>query len=125
MRSRYAAFALRLGPYLARTLHPSHPDAAAPAKELARAIEGTAARFTYPELAVLEHEPGDGVARVLFFARVLEKGRDRSFVELSTFFDDGEGFQYASGELVPAAELADPRALRIATFEARLAARRR
>jgi SEC-C motif-containing protein len=128
MRSRYAAFSLGVGEYLARTLHASHPDAAAPRDELARALRDAARRMKYPELVILDRrDPGpDGVALVLFYARVFEKGKSRSFVERSEFRHDGVGWRYADGTLVPEAELgSDPRTLDLTAFEARLSSAER
>ena len=46
--------------------------------------------------------------RVLFLAGVFEKGRDRSFVELSTFARaaEGGGWRYLSGEAGSVADVA-------------------
>jgi len=38
-------------------------------------------------------EDGEGIARVLFLARIFEKGREGSFVELSEFAHDGVGWR--------------------------------
>jgi uncharacterized protein YchJ len=41
-------------------------------------------------------------SRVLFHAAVFDKGKDRSFVELSTFARDDAGWRYVAGETTPA-----------------------
>ena len=71
-------------------------------------------------LSVIESAPPDeaGVARVLFHARVFEAGRDLSFVELSRFAHDGEGWRYLDGLGAPASRFPEPAALRISTFTA-------
>ncbi len=53
----------------------------------------------FPGLVVMDRRPPDehGVAQVLFFAKVFEKGKDRSFVERSDFRHDGTGWRYLSG----------------------------
>lgn len=121
MRSRYAAFARKEVAYLWRTLHPDHEDRAREEAVVTRAIRATASAYRYTGLSILDRRAPDreGIARVLFLARVFEKGRDRSFVELSLFSHDGEGWRYLAGEAIPARTLAgDPAALTIETFPA-------
>ncbi len=110
MRSRYSAFALREAEYLHRTLHPEHEDRSRLKDVVLRSIRESASRHRYPGLRVIDHEGPDegGIARVLFHARVFEKGRDRSFVELSDFAHDGEGWRYLRGEGLPLAASASP-----------------
>ncbi len=125
MRSRYAGFALRAVEYLARTLHPDHPDREATPEALRRALRGACDRFRYPGLTVLDragYDPAQA-AQVLFHARVFEAGVDRSFVERSEFRHDGTGWLYRAGELVPAPGAA-PAGLTLAGFEAWAAARK-
>ena len=55
-------------------------------------------------------------AEVLFLAAVFEKGKDRSFVELSSFARDGAAWRYLSGETRAARDVADPAALTIDSF---------
>lgn len=119
MRSRYAAFALRAVEYLARTLHPDHPDREAPPEALRRSLRGACDRLRYPGLTVLDragHDPA-APAQVLFHARVFEAGADRSFVERSEFRHDGTGWRYLAGELVPSPGAA-PVGLTLGGFDA-------
>ena len=119
MRSRYSAFALREVEYLWRTLHPEHPDRARPKEELLRELRAVASGHKYPRLHVLDRRPPDdtGAAVVLFYARVFEKGKDRSFVERSEFRHDGTGWRYLSGEaLAPGALPVPPESLTLANF---------
>lgn len=97
MRSRYAGFALRAVEYLARTLHPDHPDRAASPEALRRALRAACDKYRYPGLTVIDHA-GD---QVLFHARVFESGSDRSFVERSDFAREGAAWRYRAGVLVP------------------------
>lgn len=103
MRSRYAAFALKHVDHLWRTLARDHEDRRRPEADVRRELRATAARFKYPGVTILDaqgEDPG-GIAKVLFHARVFEKGRDRSFVEASRFvFEDG-GWRYLDGEVRP------------------------
>ena len=105
MRSRYAAFALGLGEYLVRTLAQDHPDrllAHAPfVQELTRAHETR--RFM--GLRILHAATNGDAGEVMFYARIFEKGVDRSFVELSGFSRENDAWRYASGIMLPKADL--------------------
>ncbi len=121
MRSRYAAFARKEIDYLYRTLHPEHEDRARPEADVLRDLRATASTLRYMGLQILDRRAPDeaGIARVLFLARIFEKGRERSFVELSEFAHDGEGWRYLRGEARPVARIAgDPAAIRIDSFSA-------
>jgi SEC-C motif-containing protein len=105
MRSRYAAFALGLGAYLVKTLAASHPDRALPPQELERSLSIAKQRQRYNGLLILE-TTSDGVrGEVLFFARIFERGQDRSFAELSAFVREGTAWRYAAGIALPKARL--------------------
>lgn len=108
MRSRFAAFALGLGPYLVRTFASEHPDLALPHDALARELGRVRERQRFLGLRILHEpddaDPADGAAteaEVLFFAKIFAKGTDRSFAELSRFTREAEAWRYASGVLVP------------------------
>jgi SEC-C motif-containing protein len=122
MRSRFSAFAKKEVDYLARTLHPEHEDRALPHEELLRSLRTSATAFKYMGLRILDRSGPDeeGIARVLFVAHLFEKGRDRSFVELSSFAHDGVGWRYLRGSLLPLDEAGDLDTLTITSF-ARLA----
>jgi SEC-C motif domain protein len=114
MRSRFSAFALADAAYLWRTLHADHEDRAVPEADALRMLRDQARAHRYMRLSVLEAR-GD---RVLFLAGIFQKGRDVSFVELSRFERQGEGWRYLSGEARTAKDLADPAGLTIDTFPA-------
>jgi SEC-C motif domain protein len=99
MRSRFSAFAKKEAAYLYRTLHPDHEDRARPEADVLRDIHASASACRYLGLTVLDRIDADeeGIARVRFRARVFTKGRDVSFVELSEFAHDGEGWRYLRG----------------------------
>jgi SEC-C motif domain protein len=121
MRSRYSAFALREVAYLWKTLHPEHPYRARPEADMLRELRTSAQSRQFPALVVLDRRPPDaqGVAQVLFFAKVFERGKDRSFVERSDFRHDGTGWRYHSGVLRQPGELpCAPEQLTLATFPA-------
>lgn len=100
VRSRFSAFALGEGAYLVRTLHPA-ADARAAREEddLARELSRAHRSARYRALIVHDVEVTGTRARVLFTARVFERGRDRSFVELSRFERTSEGWRYLDGVL--------------------------
>lgn len=108
MRSRYSAFALGLGAYLAATqLDGGDPN------ELSRARENQ--RFL--DLCIL-HAAGD---QVLFYARIFERGVDRSFIELSSFRNVDGTWLYDphTSVALPTTKLpSDPRAVTLEAFRA-------
>jgi SEC-C motif-containing protein len=109
MRSRYAAFALGEVGYLAKTLCEGHTDRTeGAAAEYRRAREN----MRFLDLCILHTSVDGDVGEVLFYARIFERGKDRSFVELSAFVrEDGE-WKYASGVMVTTKDLPpDPRAM--------------
>ncbi len=119
MRSRYSAYALREVGWLWKSLHPEHPDRARPEAEVLRELRAFAGSHKFPGLVVMDRSPPDatGTARVLFFAKVFEQGKDRSFVERSDFRHDGTGWRYHSGVAKLPRELpGPPEALTLATF---------
>lgn len=121
MRSRYSAFALGHVIYLYDTMHPDHEDRRRPRAQTLRELREGCESFRYMGLNVLEHAGPDahGIARVLFIAKIFERGRDRSFVELSEFVHDGKGWRYRVGHTLPLKLLKDKLAsLTIATFPA-------
>jgi SEC-C motif domain protein len=112
MRSRFAAFALRDAEYLWRTVHPEHEDRAHAKAEVLRSLREAARAHRYMRLTILDAQG----AEVLFFAAVFERGKDRSFVELSSFAHDGTGWRYLAGEMRSARDLVGIETLTIASF---------
>ena len=101
MRSRYAAFAKREVEYLWRTLHPEHEDRALPKEAVLASLRASCDGRKFMGLTIIDSSPpdADGVARVRFRAKIFERGKDRSFTELSEFMHDGVGFRYLRGEI--------------------------
>lgn len=99
MRSRFAAFALGDAEYLWRTLHPDHEDRARDRALVLAALKDVARTLRFMRLTILDASD----RRVLFHAAVFDKGKDRSFVELSSFARDDAGWRYVGGETTPAA----------------------
>lgn len=101
MRSRYSAFALGLGEYLERTLCRDHADRAIPRAELVLELSRAKQRQRFLGLTIVEASDDE----VLFYARVFEKGADRSFAELSSFVREDGAWRYASGVVLGTAAL--------------------
>ena len=98
MRSRFTAYARGDVAYLWRTTHSAHPDRAGGEHEFTAGIRRTRRANKFVRLRVLDHDE----TRVLFHAEVYETGKERSFLELSTFDRDpeaGGAWRYMSGEL--------------------------
>ena len=118
LRYNFSAFALVYSSYLWRTLHPSHPDRERPEAEVLRSFRRASRTMEYRALTILDQAPPgpDGRAQVLFLARVLDRGRDLSFLERSDFLHDGTGWRYASGTVRPGTDFAAPETVQLATF---------
>lgn len=119
MRSRYSAFVRGGDEHLLRTLHPDHADREAGDQAVRRSLKETFHRYRYGGLRVLDHRlPGaDGLAEVLFHAKVREGARDRSFVERSYFALDGGGWRYLAGDMLPAAGMKGIEGMTLEAFE--------
>ncbi len=105
MRSRYAAFSLGDGAYLLRTLAESHLDRAIPEAELVRELSSAKVEQRYLGLSILHAHVEEDRGEVLFYARIFAHGRDRSFVELSSFVREEVGWRYRDGALLGVGEL--------------------
>lgn len=105
MRSRYAAFSLGLGEYLVKTLAKEHADRALPRDGLVLALSRAREHQRFLDLRILHASTDGDRGEVLFYARIFERGEDRSFAELSSFGREGSAWRYASGTLVPAERL--------------------
>jgi SEC-C motif-containing protein len=120
MRSRYAAFATKDVRYLWRTLHPDHDDRARPEEQVLRELREACSANRYLGLRILDARgpDADGIARVLFVAKVFRKGRDLSFVEASDFARDGEmqAWRYLRGDAQPLDAVGELDALTLDTF---------
>jgi SEC-C motif-containing protein len=105
MRSRYGAFSLGLGAYLVKTLAHDHPDRALPREAYVLSLSRVRERQRFLDLVVLHASVEGDQGEVLFYARVFERGVDRSFAELSSFRREDRAWRYATGVLVPAEQL--------------------
>lgn len=105
MRSRYSAFARRLLPYLYDTMHSEFEDRKRPRAEVMRGLRDASENFRYLGLRIMESqtESDDQRGWVLFHARLFERAKDRSFVELSEFRREGGEWKYFLGHTAPIA----------------------
>ncbi len=105
MRSRFSAFALGLGRYLVDTMARTGPALAAPVDDLVRELGRVKETQRFMGLRIIHtHADGDR-GEVMFYARIFERGVDRSFVELSRFVREDGKWTYVDGELVAKDEL--------------------
>ncbi len=99
MRSRFTAFAIGDAEYLWRTLHSGHPDRARQQWEYVADLRRSRQALRFARLRVLDRDGN----RVLFHAEIYERGKERSFLELSTFERDGNSpgapWRYLGGQL--------------------------
>lgn len=120
MRSRWSAFTLGLGGYLYDTLASTHPDRAVDRATASRELSRAKNTQRFLKLTVIDAPEAAANARegeVLFFAKIFEKGHDRSFAELSRFVVEDGAWRYESGVLVPSSALPkDPGAITRAVF---------
>lgn len=115
MRARFSAHAVGEVEYLWRTLDEAHPDRARSAAEHAAQVRAARRTLRYVRLRVFDaaQDLGAGTAQVLFHAEIYEAGKERSFVEASSFWRTAPergaaGWRYASGRLA-LAKASDPR----------------
>ncbi|MDP3277886.1 MAG: YchJ family metal-binding protein [Deltaproteobacteria bacterium] len=103
MRSRYAAFAKKLVPYLYETFHSTHEDRALPRAEVLRALRQASDGYRYMGLRIVQSRENEDstVGWVLFVAKLFERGSDRSFVELSEFRREDGAWRYVDGRTAP------------------------
>lgn len=100
MRSRYSAYALGEAEYLWNTLHPDHPSRQEDHDAFVAQLRASRQTLRFARLRILDDDvsPDGQTARVLFHAELYEKGKERSFLELSTFRRTALGWRYLSGE---------------------------
>lgn len=103
MRSRYAAFALRLHAYLVDTLAEEHEDRGLDRASLIARLAGAHGSPRFMGLDILDTGEDGDTGWVTFHARIFEKGRDRSMTERSTFVRVGGHWRYLSGVILSSA----------------------
>jgi SEC-C motif-containing protein len=107
MRSRWSAFAVGRGDYLYDTLATSHPDRQAPREAATRELSRARDTQRFLRLSIVNATSAGDEGEVLFVARIFERGKDKSFAELSRFEREDGAWRYASGALVRARNGAD------------------
>lgn len=122
-RARYSAFALGKIEFLHRTLDDDHPDRVKYTEGhilVALRVASSSLKYMGLELRDAGDADDDGIARVLYRARIFRKGADVSFVELAEFRHDRTGWRYLSGKVLDATVAdRDPPARTIDAFIAR------
>jgi SEC-C motif-containing protein len=109
MRARYAAFARGDVAFLANTLCADHADRTETAAADYRAMREN---MRFLDLCIMHTSVEGETGEVLFYARIFERGVDRSFVELSGFVREDGAWKYASGVMVKTEDLpADPKSM--------------
>lgn len=117
MRARWSAFVVGRGDYLFDTLSADHPDRGQDRAAAVAELSFARQRQRFLGLSIVFASESGDEGEVLFVARIFEKGRDRSFAELSSFRREGGAWRYASGILVPGDALpTDPSTLDRARF---------
>ncbi|MFK7991026.1 MAG: YchJ family protein [Sandaracinaceae bacterium] len=98
VRARFSAFALGEGAFLLATVAKAHPLTTRPKADVVRELSQAHKTLRYRAVEIRDERVDGASAQVLFCARVFEKGKDRSFVELSNFVRE-QGWVYADGLL--------------------------
>ena len=101
VRARYCAFVRGEAEFLWKTLHADHDDRESDDFDAFAVRVRRTGTVDYRKLTILDHDGPDdeGVARVLFHVAARMDRKDASFMELSYFVHDGEGWRYLVGEL--------------------------
>ena len=99
MRSRFAAYAAKDYGYLWRTMDASHEYRAVREEQFIAAARDASRTQRYLGLTICDYRAANenGIAKVLFLAKVFDRGSDQSFVECSDFVHDGRGWRYLMG----------------------------
>jgi SEC-C motif-containing protein len=84
VRARYSAFALGEVAFLWRTLHDDHVDREKGEAQVTLVLKIASQSYKYMGLVILEAEP----SRVLYLAKIFQRGREVSFVEDAEFAPD-------------------------------------
>ena len=95
MRSRYAAYALDLAPYIIETTHPENPYFHSDKKQWEREIHTFSSHTEFIDLKILETSKN----RVKFHAILKSDGRDVSFTEDSLFIYENSKWFYKDGQM--------------------------
>ena len=99
MRSRYAAYALRIPEYIVQTTHPASPQFSLDTEQWLQDIEAFCKETTFERLEILSSHEQDNLANVVFVAHLTKNEENASFTEKS-FFEKRQGkWLYRSGQL--------------------------
>jgi SEC-C motif domain protein len=125
VRARFCAFARKEIDFLWRTLDAEHPARQEPQAQVLAGMRESARILRFVRLKLFEERAQETHGQVLFLAEVFERGKERTFVELSEFRRaEGEGWRYRAGQTIPTpAGAPDVKDLSIDTFPQWRAAR--
>jgi SEC-C motif-containing protein len=103
MRSRYSAYAVGNFDYLVKSLAPTHEDLSQGTDTLKAILRQSSAGVRYMGLRIVgtEAENAEGDSYVLFVARMFERGKNCSLVELARFRRFDGAFRYVDGDARP------------------------
>ncbi|CUI15679.1 conserved hypothetical protein [Candidatus Protochlamydia naegleriophila] len=99
MRSRFAAYALDLAPYIIATTDPASPYYLANQKSWLANIHHFSMQTLFEKLEILNFEERGDEAFVVFIAHLRKDQTDLSFTEKSRFRRKGLAWLYVDGQL--------------------------
>lgn len=99
MRSRYAAYALKLSDYIVLTTHPKSALYERNKDLWKAAIQRFAANTQFEGLEIHACQENGAHAEVTFTAHLMQGGKDASFTERSTFEQINGRWLYLAGQL--------------------------
>lgn len=99
MRSRFSAYARHIFDYIMETTHPENPSFSRNREEWRKSIEEFCKHTEFRGLKIHEFVEGEREAFVTFFAHLIQRGTDISFIENSRFIKVGDRWLYHSGHV--------------------------
>lgn len=97
MRSRYAAYALRLSEYIILTTHSKNPAHQSNTENWKKELEIFSSHTNFTGLKILDFEENEDQATVTFHASLTQGIRDTSFTEKSRFLYENGKWLYLDG----------------------------
>lgn len=99
MRSRYAAYALKLPDYIINTSHPENTQFTQNRAAWKKKILDFCSLTRFEGLSILEFTENGPIAFVTFNAQLSQRGQDASYIERSRFEKIGGNWLYLNGEV--------------------------
>jgi SEC-C motif-containing protein len=98
MRSRYCAYAIGNVDYVLSTTHPEGPQFRSDTRDWAANVADFCSNTSFEGLEVRSARESGDRGEVVFLARLVQGGRDVSFVEHSVFVRENGRWLYYSGD---------------------------